>query len=72
MIDGVRETSGYSHGLLGEAINKVGAKNVILGGLSQGCAADMGGRTDYCGLWDERMVAFPTAHREHCGATARE
>lgn len=38
-VDGLRETSLYIHSLLREAIREVGAKNVVLGGLSQGCAA---------------------------------
>ncbi|KAG6995854.1 hypothetical protein G7Y79_00041g078060 [Physcia stellaris] len=37
--NGLRETSAFIHSLLREAIHEVGAKNVILGGLSQGCAA---------------------------------
>ena len=36
---GLKETSTYIHCLIEEATAKVGAKNVILGGLSQGCAA---------------------------------
>ena len=39
MIDGLRETSNYIHLLLREAAEEVGATNVVLGGLSQGCAA---------------------------------
>ena len=39
MIDGLRETSIYIHRLLREAAEEVGAMNVVLGGLSQGCAA---------------------------------
>ena len=38
-VDGLRETSTYIHSLLREAVAEVSAKNVILGGLSQGCAA---------------------------------
>lgn len=38
-VQGLRETSAYIHTLLRKAIEQVGAKNVILGGLSQGCAA---------------------------------
>ncbi|KAI4100168.1 MAG: hypothetical protein LQ339_005574 [Xanthoria mediterranea] len=38
-IEGLRETSAYIHSLLKSAIAQVGAKNVVLGGLSQGCAA---------------------------------
>lgn len=41
MMDGLRETSRYIHGLLTEAIEEVGAENVVLGGLSQGCAATL-------------------------------
>ena len=41
MLDGLRETSRFIHGLLGDAIEEVGASNVILGGLSQGCAATL-------------------------------
>lgn len=36
---GLRETSAFIHGLLSAEIHDVGAGNVILGGLSQGCAA---------------------------------
>ena len=39
MIDGLRETSIYIHRLLRETAKEVGATNVVLGGLSQGCAA---------------------------------
>ena len=39
MIDGLRETSIYIHILLREAAEEVGPTNVVLGGLSQGCAA---------------------------------
>ncbi len=38
-IEGLRETSAYIHGLMRDAIEEVGAGNVVLGGLSQGCAA---------------------------------
>ena len=38
-IDGLRETSSFVHDLLKAEIAVVGAKNVVLGGLSQGCAA---------------------------------
>ena len=41
MIDGLRETSIYIHRLLREAAKEVGAENVVLGGLSQGCAASL-------------------------------
>ncbi|MCJ1255894.1 hypothetical protein MMC24_003712 [Lignoscripta atroalba] len=40
-IDGLRETSAYIHELLKEEIDLVGAKNIVLGGLSQGCAATL-------------------------------
>lgn len=38
-IPGLRETSRFLHGLLRKEIALVGAGNVVLGGLSQGCAA---------------------------------
>ncbi|KAK3171233.1 hypothetical protein OEA41_003317 [Lepraria neglecta] len=40
-IQGLRETSAYIHDLLEKEIALVGAKNVVLGGLSQGCAASL-------------------------------
>ena len=40
-IDGLRETSAYIHDLLWTEIDLVGAANVVLGGLSQGCAASL-------------------------------
>ena len=40
-IEGLRETSAYIHGLLQKENAIVGAKNVVLGGLSQGCAASL-------------------------------
>lgn len=40
-IQGLRETSAYIHDLLEKEIALVGAKNVLLGGLSQGCAASL-------------------------------
>jgi predicted esterase len=40
-IQGLRETSFYLHNLLREEIRVVGAKNVVLMGLSQGCAASI-------------------------------
>lgn len=40
-IDGLRETSSYIHGLLRQEIAIMGLKNVVLGGLSQGCAATL-------------------------------
>ena len=39
MTDGLRESSQFIHGLLTKAIQEVGAENVTLGSLSQGCAA---------------------------------
>ena len=41
MTDGLRESSTFIHGLLTEAMQEVGAENVALGGLSQGCAATL-------------------------------
>ena len=41
MTDGLRESSKFIHGLLTEAIQEVGAENVTLGSLSQGCAATL-------------------------------
>ncbi|KAL8882789.1 MAG: hypothetical protein Q9192_007518 [Flavoplaca navasiana] len=38
-VQGLRESSAYVHSLLKDAIAHVGAENVVLGGLSQGCAA---------------------------------
>ena len=40
-IEGLRESSAYIHSLLREEIVIVGAGNVVLGGLSQGCAASL-------------------------------
>ena len=37
-IQGLRESSAYIHSLLAREIKQVGAGNVVLGGLSQGCA----------------------------------
>ena len=39
--DGLRETSSYLHELLRKEVGVVGASNVVLGGLSQGCAASL-------------------------------
>lgn len=39
--EGLRETSGLIHGLLEKEVKVVGARNVVLGGLSQGCAASL-------------------------------
>ena len=41
MTDGLRESSKFIDGLLTEAIQEVGAPNVTLGSLSQGCAATL-------------------------------
>ena len=38
-IEGLRETTAFIHGILRKEIALVGPENVILGGLSQGCAA---------------------------------
>ena len=38
-LDGLRETTVFIHGLLRKEIAELGAANVILAGLSQGCAA---------------------------------
>ena len=40
-IEGLRESSAYIHSLLREEIAIVGAGNVVLGGLSQGCAVSL-------------------------------
>ncbi|KAL9594936.1 MAG: hypothetical protein Q9219_006742 [cf. Caloplaca sp. 3 TL-2023] len=37
-VQGLRESSAYIHSLLKNEIQQVGAENVVLGGLSQGCA----------------------------------
>ncbi|KAL8642242.1 MAG: hypothetical protein Q9226_008530 [Calogaya cf. arnoldii] len=37
-VQGLRESSAYIHSLIRNAIEQMGAKNVVLGGLSQGCA----------------------------------
>lgn len=42
-IRGLRETSEYIHSLLQRAIEEVGAQNVVLIGMSQGCAASLTG-----------------------------
>ncbi len=39
--EGLRESSAYIHSLLREEIEIVGAGNVVLGGLSQGCATSL-------------------------------
>ena len=41
MTDGLRESSQFIHDLLTGAIQEVGAENVTLGSLSQGCAATL-------------------------------
>jgi predicted esterase len=38
MVDGLNRSCGYVHGLLEEAVQEVGRQNVVLWGLSQGCA----------------------------------
>ncbi|KAF1837350.1 phospholipase/carboxylesterase family protein-like protein [Decorospora gaudefroyi] len=40
-VQGLRETTAYLHGLLKDEIEIVGARNVVLMGLSQGCAASI-------------------------------
>ncbi|KAL8963774.1 MAG: hypothetical protein Q9183_004970 [Haloplaca sp. 2 TL-2023] len=40
-IEGLRESSAYIHLLLQSATEEVGAENVVLGGLSQGCATTL-------------------------------
>jgi predicted esterase len=53
-IDGLRETSAYIHELLRQEIKIVGsAGNVVLGGLSQGCAASLISLL----LWDGEPLA---------------
>ena len=52
-IEGLRETSAFIHGLLREEIAIVGASNVVLGGLSQGCAAALIATL----LWDGEPLA---------------
>lgn len=52
-IDGLRETSKYIHGLLKKEVELVGADNVVLGGLSQGCAASLVALL----LWDGEPLA---------------
>lgn len=53
MIDGLRETTAYLHALIREEIALLrpsagGARDIVLGGLSQGCAASLVGAA----LWD--------------------
>jgi predicted esterase len=38
MVDGLNRSCGYMHGLLKEAVQEVRGENVVLWGLSQGCA----------------------------------
>ena len=52
-IQGLRETSQFIHGLLRREIALVGAENVVLGGLSQGCAAGLIAML----LWDRDPLA---------------
>ncbi|KAL2017109.1 hypothetical protein VTK56DRAFT_2581 [Thermocarpiscus australiensis] len=40
-VDGLRDTVAYLHGLIREEVGRVGAGNVVLGGISQGCAAGL-------------------------------
>lgn len=40
-IEGLRETSAWIHELIRREIEAVGAENVVLGGLSQGCASSL-------------------------------
>jgi predicted esterase len=51
--EGLRETSSYLHGLLRQEVGLVGASNVVLGGLSQGCAASLVALL----LWDGEPLA---------------
>lgn len=41
MVDGLREICKYIHSLVTEAVRELRAKNVVLGGLSQRCAAKL-------------------------------
>lgn len=40
-IEGLKETSAWVHELIHREIDIVGARNVVLGGLSQGCASSL-------------------------------
>ena len=40
-VEGLRATVGHVHGLIRREVELVGAGNVVLGGLSQGCAASL-------------------------------
>lgn len=52
-IEGLRESSAFIHSLLRREIELVGAKNVVLGRLSQGCAASLVGLF----TWDREPLA---------------
>lgn len=39
--EGLRETTAFIHGIIREEIAVVGARNILLGGLSQGCASSV-------------------------------
>ena len=52
-IDGLKETSEWIHILMLREIERVGADNVVLGGLSQGCAASLIANI----LWDGPSIA---------------
>jgi predicted esterase len=39
MVEGLRESAAFVQGIVREEVRKVGYENVVLGGLSQGCAA---------------------------------
>ncbi|KAK3366115.1 Alpha/Beta hydrolase protein [Lasiosphaeria ovina] len=54
MVDGLQQTVGYLHGLVRREMALVGgAQNVVLGGLSQGCAASLVALL----LWDGEPLA---------------
>ncbi|KAH0538456.1 hypothetical protein FGG08_004954 [Glutinoglossum americanum] len=52
-IEGLRESSAFIHGLLRRETELVGGRNVVLGGLSQGCAASLVGLL----MWDGEPLA---------------
>ncbi|KAK3685385.1 Alpha/Beta hydrolase protein [Podospora appendiculata] len=55
MVDGLQQTVAYIHALLRDEVSRVGAGNVVLGGISQGCAAGLVTLL----LWEgERLGAF--------------
>ncbi|KAK3328024.1 phospholipase/carboxylesterase family protein-like protein [Cercophora scortea] len=55
MVDGLQQTVRYIHSLLRDEVSRVGAGNVVLGGISQGCAAGLVALL----LWEgERLGAF--------------